>query len=147
METRHLFIAYRGTIAGTAFTFVTYLALFILTSATCERNLLYHECLYMYYMDMWGPFVAIGTMCATLCASLSCLLGASRVIHAVGKDNMFGAGFQVRNFRFFPQLCHYTRVLFVRSRVFSQPQISYEFPLFQPQKFLKFAFALDFLFF
>ena len=121
--TRHLFIAYRGTIAGTAFTFVTYLALFILTSATCERNLLYHECLYMYYMDMWGPFVAIGTMCATLCASLSCLLGASRVIHAVGKDNMFGAGFQVRNFRFFGK-CHYTRVLFVRNRVFNQPQIS-----------------------
>ena len=41
----------------------------------------------------------------------------------------------------------YTRVLFIRNRVFSQPQISYEFPLFQPQKFLKFAFALDFLFF
>ena len=84
----------RGTIAGTAFTFVIYLALFLLTAATCERNLLEHECLYMYYMDMWGPFVAIGTICATLCASLSCLLGASRVLHAVGKDNMFGSGFQ-----------------------------------------------------
>jgi len=87
----------RGTIAGTVFTFLTYLALFLLTAATCERNLLYHECLYMYYMDMWGPFVAIGTICATLCASLSCLLGASRVLHAVGKDNMFGTGFQAIN--------------------------------------------------
>ena len=36
----------------------------------------------------------IGTACATLCASLSCLLGASRVIHAVGKDNLFGLMFR-----------------------------------------------------
>ena len=90
----------RGTIAGTIFTFFIYIGLFLLTAATCERNLLYHDCLYMYYMDMWGPFVAVGTVCATLCASLSCLLGASRVIHAVGKDNMFGAKFQSFNKEF-----------------------------------------------
>ena len=87
----------KGTMMGSGFTFLVYLGLFIFTAFTCNRELLYHECFYMYYMDMWGPFVAIGTACATLCASLSCLLGASRVLHAVTKDNMFGAYFRAFN--------------------------------------------------
>ena len=50
----------KGTISGTVFTFVIYFILFLLTSVTCNRELLYHECMYMFYMDMWGPFVAVG---------------------------------------------------------------------------------------
>ena len=52
----------KGTIGGTIFTFIIYFVIFILTAATCNRELLYHECMYMFYMDMWGPFVAIGNV-------------------------------------------------------------------------------------
>ena len=45
-------------------------------------------------------FQYLGTACATLCASLSCLLGASRVLHAVGKDNLFGVMFSPFNWEY-----------------------------------------------
>ena len=50
----------KGTIGGTFFTFVTYFVLFLLTAYTCNRELLYHECMYMFRMDFWGPTVCIG---------------------------------------------------------------------------------------
>ena len=50
----------KGTIAGTVFTFITYFVLFILTSVSCNRELLYHECMFMYNIDFWGPTVCIG---------------------------------------------------------------------------------------
>ena len=50
----------RGTITGTTFTFITYFILFLLTSLSCNRELLYYECMFMYRMDFWGPSVCIG---------------------------------------------------------------------------------------
>ena len=54
----------------------------------------------------------LGTACATLCASLSCLLGASRVIHAVGKDNLFGLVFRPLNWEYGPSRNPVISVLF-----------------------------------
>jgi len=52
----------KGTLSAVSYTFLVYFTLFLLTALTCDRNFLYHDCLYMTQVEFWKPFVSIGAL-------------------------------------------------------------------------------------
>ena len=80
----------RGTLSAIATTFLMYLLLFVLSAATCSRELLQNNYLYMQYTNVSPALVEIGISSATISASLTNLIGASRLLHAIAADRLFG---------------------------------------------------------
>lgn len=79
-----------GTLSGIGFTFFMYALLFILSAASCSRELLQNNYLYMQYTNIWQPLVEIGISSATISAALTNLIGASRLLNAIAADSLFG---------------------------------------------------------
>ncbi|XP_046841565.1 solute carrier family 12 member 9-like isoform X2 [Xenia sp. Carnegie-2017] len=81
----------KGTLEASGFTFVMYLLLVFFTSATCTRPLLVNQYNYLQVINIEPVMTTIGVFLATLSASLSCLIGATRVLQAVANDNLLGS--------------------------------------------------------
>eukprot|EP00090_Calanus_glacialis_P041695 TRINITY_DN74208_c0_g1_i1.p1 TRINITY_DN74208_c0_g1~~TRINITY_DN74208_c0_g1_i1.p1 ORF type:complete len:618 (+),score=98.99 TRINITY_DN74208_c0_g1_i1:78-1856(+) len=79
-----------GTLSACFLTFITFIVLALLTTLTCDKALLLNDCMYMIQFTWWKGFVIIGVILSTWSASLSNLIGGSRVLDAIAKDTMFG---------------------------------------------------------
>ncbi|XP_026870698.2 solute carrier family 12 member 9 [Electrophorus electricus] len=80
----------RGTITAVIFTFIVYNLLSLLVACTCDRVLLQRDYSFLRDINVWHPFVPIGIYSSTLSAAMSTLIGASRILYALAKDDLFG---------------------------------------------------------
>lgn len=54
------------------------------------RVLLTNDFAVFQQINIWSPFVIIGVYCASLSAAMCSLIGASRILHALAIDQLFG---------------------------------------------------------
>uniref|UniRef100_A0A4W3HWC5 Solute carrier family 12 member 9 n=1 Tax=Callorhinchus milii TaxID=7868 RepID=A0A4W3HWC5_CALMI len=80
----------RGTITAVIFTYIIYNILCLMVSCTCDQKLLQYNYGFLKDINIWGPFVTIGIYSSTLSAAMSNLIGASRILYALAKDDIFG---------------------------------------------------------
>lgn len=80
----------RGTITAVIFTYIIYNLLALMISCTCDRTLLQNDYSFLRDINICPPLVTIGIYCSTLSASMSNLIGASRILYALAKDKLFG---------------------------------------------------------
>uniref|UniRef100_A0A3Q3MNT3 Solute carrier family 12 member 9 n=1 Tax=Mastacembelus armatus TaxID=205130 RepID=A0A3Q3MNT3_9TELE len=80
----------KGTIVAVLYTFTVYVLVFILVSATCDRTLLIQDYGFLQRINIWPPFVTVGIYCASLSAAMCAMIGASRILHALALDHLFG---------------------------------------------------------
>ncbi|XP_059160463.1 solute carrier family 12 member 9-like isoform X2 [Physella acuta] len=79
----------KGTISAVCFTFSTYLVLTTLIAGSCTRFLLINDYVFLQGVNLWGPLVVIGIFASTLSAALGNLIGGSRILQALGNDQLF----------------------------------------------------------
>nr|XP_020442530.1 solute carrier family 12 member 9-like [Monopterus albus] len=80
----------RGTITAVIFTFIIYNVLSVLVACSCDRVLLQRDYSFLRDINVWNPLVTIGVYSSTLSAAMSNLIGASRILYALARDDLFG---------------------------------------------------------
>ncbi len=80
----------RGTIYAIAFTGVIYVLVLVLSAGASSRGELQSNAFdALQDMSLWGPLVVLGVFAASLSAALGSLLGAPRILQALGQDRLF----------------------------------------------------------
>lgn len=79
-----------GTILACLYTFIIYIGVSLLLAASSPSYLLQNQYNVLQLIDIWPPVVAVGILTVTLSAALSTLIGASRILHAIAQDEIFG---------------------------------------------------------
>ncbi|CAO1323663.1 unnamed protein product [Diamesa serratosioi] len=85
----------KGTLSAVFFTFICYIVLSGLIAATSPGFLLRNNFLFLMPINLMPPFVALGILTATFSTGLSNLIGSSRVLEALAKDQVYGSFFNV----------------------------------------------------
>lgn len=80
----------RGTLAAVFTTFITYNVLSLLVAWSCDRYLLQRDYSFLGDINILPPMVTVGIYSSALSAAMSNLIGASRVLYALSKDDLFG---------------------------------------------------------
>ncbi|XP_070830792.1 solute carrier family 12 member 9-like [Chaetodon trifascialis] len=80
----------RGTLTAVLITFITYNVLSLLAACSCDRHLLQRDYSFLGDINIWPPLVTVGVYSSTVSAAMSNLIGASRILYALSKDNLFG---------------------------------------------------------
>uniref|UniRef100_A0A1A9W0D8 Amino acid permease/ SLC12A domain-containing protein n=1 Tax=Glossina brevipalpis TaxID=37001 RepID=A0A1A9W0D8_9MUSC len=80
-----------GTLSAVAFTFVAYVILAFLMAFTTPAITMQNNYLFLMPINFWPPFIAIGILTATFSTGLSNLIGSSRILEALSKDQVFGS--------------------------------------------------------
>lgn len=83
-----------GTLAGSGFTLLIYLLIVGFTSATTSREMLVNDYSYLSDISMQRTCITVGVFAATFSAALSTLIGSSRVLQAISRDNLLGNHFK-----------------------------------------------------
>lgn len=80
-----------GTLSAVSFTFVSYILLSLLMALTTPAVTMQNNYLFLMPVNFWPPFTAIGILTATFSTGLSNLIGSSRILEALSKDQVFGS--------------------------------------------------------
>uniref|UniRef100_A0A674DN26 Solute carrier family 12 member 9 n=1 Tax=Salmo trutta TaxID=8032 RepID=A0A674DN26_SALTR len=80
----------RGTITAVIFTFIIYNLLSLMVACSCDRILLQRDYSFLRDINVWNPLVTVGVYSSTMSAAMSNLIGASRILYALARDDLFG---------------------------------------------------------
>ncbi|XP_029472493.1 solute carrier family 12 member 9-like [Rhinatrema bivittatum] len=80
----------RGMISAVIFSCILYNLLSLLIGCSCDRTLLQNDYGFLRDISIWHPFVTTGMCSSTLSAAMNSLIGASRILYALAKDDLFG---------------------------------------------------------
>uniref|UniRef100_A0A915KWR9 Solute carrier family 12 member 9 n=1 Tax=Romanomermis culicivorax TaxID=13658 RepID=A0A915KWR9_ROMCU len=81
----------RGTLQAIFGTFFLYSITALLLAASCSRDLLKNDYTVVQNINIWPPLIFIGIFATSLASAMSNLIGASRILHRVAEDKLFGA--------------------------------------------------------